>query len=298
MFRLDRALTLSFFGPLASLTRTNGPRIPILMYHSISRDIEQEVHPYYRVVTTPEVFAQQMAFLSDEGYQVIGLEAAAKRLRDRSGAEDLPYKPVVITFDDGFLDFYTNAFPVLSKYGFTASVFLPSSFINAGDKTIMGRPFLSWAQVRELIDAGIAFGSHTVSHNYLIIMKQGEIEEELRISKEAIEEKTGQPVRTFSYPYAFPEHNRDFVTFMKDTLQKLGYVCAVSTSIGTAGAQRDAFFLRRIPVNVHDDAALLKAKMLGGYDWMHSLQYTVKTVRGALGMRRRKSIAKWTNLSR
>ncbi len=292
--RLDRLITLALFGPLARLANNAGIRIPILMYHSISHEIEEGVHPYYQITTSPEVFSQHMSMLADRGFQVIGLDAAIQLLQqDDNSLQDLPAKPVVITFDDGYLDFYTNAYPVLARYGFTATVFLPTSFIGSSNGKIGGKTFLSWKQVNELVDCGISFGSHTNSHSYLLERTTAEAEQELRQSREIIEQKIGSGVRFFSYPFAFPEHDKRFVNFLRKSLQACGYLCGVTTIIGTATQGDDPFTLKRIPLNALDDPALLDAKINGGYDWMHATQYAAKTVRNMIGLRKRKRIADW-----
>ncbi len=310
-FRLDRALSVGLFGPLAGFPGKKGKnalRIPILMYHSVSREAEPGVHPYYRVVTTPEVFARHMELLAGQGYQVIGLEAANGLLRsNNTGGQGVPpkpemiEKPVVITFDDGFLDFYTGAFPVLAGHGFTATVFLPTAFIGghsscgkAGGGKVAGKEFLSWRQVRELADSGISFGSHSVSHCRLVALPRPEVEVELRRSKEDIEAKTGHPAHAFSYPYAFPEHDREFTAFLRGALKECGYACAVTTSIGTAVPAGDPLFLKRLPVNDADDDGLLLAKMNGGYDWLHAAQYAAKKAKRILGMGKGKNLVEWT----
>jgi peptidoglycan/xylan/chitin deacetylase (PgdA/CDA1 family) len=290
MIRLDRLITLAIFGPLAGLTNSRGIRIPILMYHSISRDEEHEIHPYYRVVTTPEVFSQHMALLAAWGHQVIGLDEAITLLRQgKDVTQHMPSKPVVLTFDDGFLDFYTDAFPILERCGFTATVFLPTSFIDAVGRTSLGKSFLSWPQVRELANKGITLGSHTVSHGYMAGMTHAAVEKELRQSKDTIEERTGMPVRSFSYPYAFPEEDNNFVALLRSVLQDCGYTCGVSTIIGTSVQGDDPFTLKRLPVNASDDPALLIAKMRGSYDWMHTAQYAAKSARSLFGIRRKMS---------
>lgn len=295
MLRPDRFLTLALFGPLAGLANNKGLRIPILMYHSISNDNEPRIHPYYRIVTSPDIFAHHMKMLAEEGYRVIGLEEAIKYLRrDNVIYNNGLVKCAVITFDDGFLDFITDAFPVLAQYNFTATVFLPTSFINTTDRKIMGKSFLTWPQVRELSKSGITFGSHSVSHKLLVRMSRVEVEQELRQSKEIIEDKTGSSVKLFSYPFAFPEHNKDFVAFMHNALQSCGYSGAMTTKIGTVGLGDDPFSLKRIPVNTDDDLLLLRAKMRGGYNWMHTAQYAAKSVKSILGIRG-KSIAKWSS---
>jgi peptidoglycan/xylan/chitin deacetylase (PgdA/CDA1 family) len=236
-----------------------------------------------------------MRFLQDSGYRVITLDDAIRLLsvsNDCHRTETGRY--AVITFDDGFLDFYTEAFPILESYDFTATVFLPTSFINDTNTTISGQSFLSWPQVRELAKAGISFGSHSVSHKYLARLSQEQVDQELRVSRETIENQTGKDVLTFSYPYAYPEDDRQFVSFMTRSMQKSGYSGAVTTRIGTADFGNELFCLKRIPVNSEDDTCLFRAKLEGGYNWMHAVQYSAKAVRGMLGMRRRKILAKWS----
>ncbi len=164
-------------------------RVPILMYHSISDDPEPGVSPYYRVNASPAVFRQHMQFLADHDYHTISLDQLVSAF---------PKKPVVLTFDDGFRDFYTEAFPVLQEHGFTATVFLPTAFIG-GSRSVQGSrfdgsgfkvpshfpfrnphsAFLTWNEVRELLRHGIHFGSHTVNHPKLVELDWPEIKSEL-----------------------------------------------------------------------------------------------------------------------
>lgn len=278
--RLDRLLTVSLFAPLARLTGADWRAIPILMYHSISRDEERGVHPYYRLTTSPEVFACQMSLLAKAGYEVVSLEAAVGMLRGcpPSGSGDSTRK-VVITFDDGFMDFYTAAFPILSERGYTATVFLPTALVEKGKGPSRERKFLSWSQVRELSERNISFGSHSASHGRLVSMSADALTEELDRSKDIIEQRIGKAVEAFSYPYAFPEHRKSFVRRLREILQALGYGVAVTTSIGTATSTGDALFLPRLPVNDDDDERLLRSKLAGGYNWLHAVQYANKSVR-------------------
>lgn len=107
------------------------------------------------------------------------------------------------------------------------------------------------------------------------------IEYELRASKQAIEEKLGKTVDHYSYAYAFPEHDTDFVQYLEQSLSHAGYTCAVSTRIGTAKRGDDQYILKRIPVNSHDDEDLLRAKLEGGYDWLNRIQVMKKKIRFA-----------------
>jgi peptidoglycan/xylan/chitin deacetylase (PgdA/CDA1 family) len=126
----------------------------------------------------------------------------------------------VITFDDGYRDFYTNAFPILQKYHFPATVFLPTDFIENETNKLRGKDHLTWSLVAELSASGISFGSHTLSHPQLHDLGRNEIKHELRDSKKSIEDKTGKPVTSFSFPFAFPEEEKIFKDELKNILKK------------------------------------------------------------------------------
>ncbi len=122
--------------------------------------------------------------------------------------------------------------------------------------------------MRELCRCGITFGSHTVTHRDLRKLQQNEFEGELALSKEIIENRVGKSINSFSYPYAFPEVNREFKRALRQALVRCGYKNGVSTLIGAAKQGDDVFFLKRIPVNSYDDMLLFRAKLAGDYDWL------------------------------
>jgi peptidoglycan/xylan/chitin deacetylase (PgdA/CDA1 family) len=271
--RADRALTLYLFHPLRqAMPGKQSARIPILMYHSISAE-RRDGHPYFEISTSPSVFAEHMEFLRREGYSSLSLKEAAQQIESKAPPNE---KQVVITFDDGYRDFLTGAFPVLRRCGFSATMFLPTRFIGEQVQRFNDTDCLTWSEVRDLQQAGMEFGSHTVSHPQLRSLSFQEIERELRSSKEEMEQKTGTAVRCFSYPYAFPESDRHFVHTLRGLLEAAGYIEGVSTIVGTAQKRSDRFFLERLPVNSWDDLHFFKAKLEGGYDWLHSLQYARK----------------------
>jgi len=273
-FRADRLATLYFFHPLRQCVACHrSPRIPILMYHSVSESSPNGAHPYFETTTSPRVFAAQMKFLRENSYRALKLNEAATYVES---GEPLFEPSVVLTFDDGFQDFATNAFPILQKYGFTATVFLPTGYIADDRREFNKRDCLSWTEVRELHRLGVTFGSHTVTHSQLTFLKVTEVEQELRRSKQTIEDQLGHPVDSFSYPFAFPETDRPFKRRLKDLLAAEGYRHGVTTIIGTSGSGDHQFFLPRLPANSWDDLHLFRAKLEGGYDWLHPFQYATK----------------------
>lgn len=308
MFRADRFLTLYLFKQLMRvLPQAKGVRIPILMYHSIS-DEPEKGHPYYWINTSPKRFAEHMKFLHDNRYKVISLSDAVRivesgklsgSLRDNSINQTSPTDStnpinptnsinpsnptnpnnrfVVLTFDDGYRDFYTTASSILNRYAFPATVFLPTNFIKDNKKQgLKGKQHLSWAEVRELQKIGTRFGSHTVNHRQLIDLDESTLRFELKISKEKIEDETGCEVEDFSYPYRFPDQARSFVKNLENLLREYKYKQGISTRIGTFHCIREKFLLKRIPMNSSDDLSFFKAKIEGGYDWIYEMQYLLK----------------------
>lgn len=274
--RLDRLITLYAVSPLRHLVSSANRSIPILMYHSVSDEDQAGLHPYYRTTTSRAAFFAQMEYLSRNKYRACSLHEVAAILKSAATQDD---KRVVITFDDGFEDFYKDAFPVLDKFNLTATVFLPTSYIENDTRQFKGRNCLTWAQVRELQSCGITFGSHTANHPQLYKLSWDMVEKEVRVSKDAIEESTGCIVETFSYPYAFPQTSGQFKKALGDLLRRTGYHQGVCTRLGRADANSDPFFMERLPVNGADDLPLFQAKLSGAYDWVSKPQSLVKSVK-------------------
>jgi peptidoglycan/xylan/chitin deacetylase (PgdA/CDA1 family) len=334
--RLDRSITLNLVRPFrAAMDRFSlsprwgegrGEVFPVLMYHSISVEPEHSIAPYYRLNTHPNVFRQHMALLKSWGYTGVSLGqglkltgstgaspvlfGASPKIPQLSNSTDHQFtirdsrftKPVILTFDDGFRDFYTSAWPVLQEFGFSATMYLPTAFIGKTRRTFVPRgrsnlstlnsqpspsapECLTWSEVRELHAAGIEFGSHTVNHPRLVELSWSEIDSEISNSKSEIEAQLGCAVTTFAYPYAFPEGDTPFVERLGDTLRTAGFTTAATTTIGRLCPTQSYFFIPRLPVNSCDDDTLLRAKLEGAYDWLGRVQYLRKHLRSKVGGR-------------
>jgi len=274
-FRLDRAVTLGLIRPVREVfSRQAQNRIPILMYHSI-QDGASDRRPYFDINTSPDRFAQQMKFLREQGYRTVHLEEAWKLLAE--DRRDSRY--VVITFDDGYRDFLTAAYPIMAEFGHTAALFVPSGLIQDERAHFQQRECLTWSEIRELHTNGIEIGSHSVTHRELKFLRTSELEAEVSDSKQTIEDKIGHSIRSFSYPYAFPESEAVFSQTLRELLEKHGYQNGVTTIIGSSSRDSDRFLLPRLPVNSWDDVPLFRAKLEGHYDWLHAAQYLAKKVR-------------------
>ena len=224
-----------------------------------------------------------MQFLHEKNYRAISLSDAVRIIKSATNhtipqSPNPPIKYVVLTFDDGYRDFYTHAFPVLKRFGFTATVFLPTDYIGNDRAGLRGKQHLTWEEVRELHALGITFGSHTCSHPQLRDVGRDVLKDELGRSHSAIETEVGA-CDGFCYPYKFPEQDGHFVTVLTDSFQSAGYDYCVTSRIGTTNTPSDIFSLKRIPINSGDDAPLFAAKLRGGYDWLAILQTVVKRLK-------------------
>lgn len=199
-------------------------QIPILYYHSVMLEAKNEVR------MPPDQFEAQMDFLCDNGYQSITLNQLYRAFYQ--GAS-LPPKPFVITFDDGYLDNYTTAFPILRRYGFTATVFMVSSYIG-------GEDFLSWPQLKELVASGWEIEGHTDTHPYLSKIDEITLLHELKSSKELLELGLGKTVDFLAYPYG------DFDSAVLQAVRDTGYLMAFTTERGWANPNSDARQIQRI----------------------------------------------------
>jgi peptidoglycan/xylan/chitin deacetylase (PgdA/CDA1 family) len=165
-------------------------KVPILTYHYIRVNPDARDRMGFALSVTPTDFAAQMDWLARSGYHTITTEDLHAYL---SGARGLPSKPVILTFDDGYADFYTTALPILRTHDFRADLYVVSGFV--------GRPgYVTAAQVRESDRSGIEIGSHTVTHADLARTSAGGVRTELVDSRRYLEALLGHPVYSFCYP--------------------------------------------------------------------------------------------------
>ena len=286
--RIDRWLAVRLAAPWERLKPENDSLLPVLMYHSISTDAEQGVGPYYRIVTSPARFRAQIEILRQGNYRTCSTIESGLTI---TGSTPQAARPVLITFDDGYADFYRNAYPAVSEQGFTATMYLPTAYIGDQRRSFNGRECMTWSEVRELSACGVEFGSHTVTHPKLHQLPRASILDELSRSKQEIEDQTGTLVNSFAYPYAFPQADAEFVQRFRDMVAATGYRTCVTTAIGRASRRLDLLSIKRLPINEDDDAALFLAKLDGGYDWMAGLQRTLKIAKRLTDRKRSSAIS-------
>lgn len=213
--------------------KTNGLRVPILVYHHLSAEdkIEFRSEDDFYTVNSNE-FRKQMRFLSENGYSPITL---GEFCRFRQGECNLPSMPIVITFDDGHISNYSIAWPMLKEFGFKAVFFIIVGNIGTNE-------FIAWEQIKELAKDGIEIGSHGLSHRFLSRLSKGELEGELKDSKSIMEEQLQRPVEFLSLPGGF--YNKRVKAISKES----GYKAVCTSCIGFNDYSSDLFSLKRIAV--------------------------------------------------
>lgn len=208
--------------------------IPILMYHAVDEKAAET-----KLSVRPESFRRQMRFLHDRGYNVITLKELTDAMKNKV---PFPPKSVAITFDDGYENNYSNAFPVVKEYNIPITIFVAVSNIEK-------EGYLSWEQVKEMVESGlVSIGSHTFNHAYLpSVSDRGRLRLEIFKSKHLLQILTGQKDIFFSYPVGgFNENIRTMVA-------EAGYSGACATNPGKHYPKDDIYALKRVRISRTSD---------------------------------------------
>jgi len=212
--------------PTASWVR-QGPgsvSVPILLYHQIA-----ESKTNSRYYTSPEKFDAEMKLLYNWGYSTITLEQMVKAIEE--GA-DLPSQPVLLTFDDGDLNVYTTALPIMQKYGFTGVLYVVANYVGAPG-------YMDIDQLKEMIAAGWEVGSHSMNHLDLSTLEGKRQRYEIVESREILEAELGVPVLSFAYPYGLSNSS------IVDYAQFGGYTTGMSLGSSNTHGPNNLFLLQR-----------------------------------------------------
>ncbi|MGQ9705428.1 MAG: polysaccharide deacetylase family protein [bacterium] len=212
-------------------------KVTIFMYH---RFVDIPRNPYEISVTQ---FEEEMRYLYENGYKTITLGQYIDAVYSKD-VSSLPEKPVVLTVDDGYKSFLTRAYPILKKYGFTATLFIYTNFIGNGGSS------LSWNELRELVKEGIEIGSHSKSHSNIASPKRMKysvsydtfLDLELGQSKEILERNLGVNIRLFAWPYG--SYNQ---TAVKKAVEH-GYEGILTVKPGSINLDSDLLYIRRYGV--------------------------------------------------
>jgi peptidoglycan/xylan/chitin deacetylase (PgdA/CDA1 family) len=202
--------------------------IPIFIYHSVRPHIQGESVEQDAFDVTPELLDEELSYIDTHGYTTI----SPAELLDIIDGNPGPEKPVLLTFDDGWQNQFTYAFPLLAKHRAQATFYV---YTSPPDHN--ATHFMSWDELRALHDAGMTIGDHTTTHPYLWTLPQDAIEHEIAYSKARLDAELGVPVLDFASPYGF------ITDGIASTTQALGFRSARSTYRGDATAHDDPYRL-------------------------------------------------------
>jgi len=234
---------------------SNNNFIPILMYHSI----HTEATPKFRRWTlTPTDFDLHMAYLAEAGYTTWTMS----EFFERRGDDQLPEKVVVITFDDAFEDFYTNALPTLQKHSFSATLYIPTGLVGKTSRWLVpegeeNRPLMNWVQINEAESLGIECGAHSETHPHLDEISLNSAREQIENSKKVLEVQLGHVVDTFAYPYGH------FDKRVYEIVREAGFKTACAVRHAYSSPQDDPLGLARVRIIHETDVAELKTFLSG-----------------------------------
>jgi peptidoglycan/xylan/chitin deacetylase (PgdA/CDA1 family) len=271
--------TLKLITNASYLLPGDANKVPILVYHRTCPLYYRKEKAYANVY--PKEFDRQAAYLK-EHFEVVTVSEYLKRV----ASNNLAGREICITFDDGFKDNYLYAFPILRKHGLRATFFLTTKYIGA-DTLFPWMPLdrgakadmlnnrerwlpLSWEEVKEMIEHGMEFGTHTHTHRAsLSKMNAEEVKREIRQSTEAFIEHTGIHPEFFSYPHGtFKDYDESHIRI----LRLFDYKAALTTHIGRNGRSQNPYELKRIIVYEEDSFREFKKKVHGAYDITAILQ--------------------------
>jgi peptidoglycan/xylan/chitin deacetylase (PgdA/CDA1 family) len=216
--------------PYSRLTKKSY-RIPVITYHYVENVKDQKDTIRKGLNIPPFVFDKELEAISKSNYQMIFVKDIPKII---SG--EIPYstRSAALTFDDGYEDFYTDAFPLLKKYNIKATVFIINDFIGR-------KGFMNEKQIKEIIDSHLVeVGAHTLDHLYLKLLTKNIVIKQVFESKKALEEMFKIKIESFAYPYgAFDQNTIDIV-------RGAGYTSAVSEITDDIQSNTNVFYLSRI----------------------------------------------------
>jgi peptidoglycan/xylan/chitin deacetylase (PgdA/CDA1 family) len=210
--------------------------VPILMYHHIG-DLPIDATELQTTWTvTPKNFDAQMQWLARSGFRSISMAQLVAHLKNR---QPLPTKPIIISFDDGWEEQFSTAFPIMTRYGLSGTFFVYTQPLDHTE-------FMTWAQVQELAAGGMDIQSHSITHPHLRTLTSDVAFKEIADSKAVLEKRLGKPVVAFCYP--FGEYSNAIIEMVK----RARYESAVTLASGYRQRADELYALHRIRVSYND----------------------------------------------
>lgn len=226
--------------------REQSVRLPVFLYHHI-RPTTSGMAPLARDLSvTPEVFEEQLKYFKEHGYIAVSLNSFADTLQHDTIQNR---KAFALTFDDGYEDLYLYAWPLLKKYGFSATAFIIVNRVGTSD-------YASWDQLRVMQQSGfVDIQSHTLNHPMLTRLPPEKANVEVKQSRRILEQRFGKSVSVFCYPYG--DYNKEIIQMVRDA----GYSLAFTTKGGEWHSYNSRFELSRMRLSTTDTKERLAWKI-------------------------------------
>jgi peptidoglycan/xylan/chitin deacetylase (PgdA/CDA1 family) len=224
--------------------------VPILMFHYISEPPPGANELRRDLSVSPESFSAQLERLRSEGYTSISMRDLVMHIRI---GQPLPAKPLMLTFDDGHADHYTNAFPILRQHGFSGTFYVITGYADEGREE-----HLNWPQIVEMAEAGMEIGVHSLTHPDLRDQTLDYVVWQTLGPKQAIESRIPQAVTSFCYPFGLYDNQ------VVSVINSAHYWTGVTTQQGTLHTSDNLYAVERVRVRGEDDVddLMLRIKYL------------------------------------
>lgn len=204
-------LVLYLFSPNITFAQVS---VPILMYHYVGENPNPSDTARNYLSVSPSKLEEQFTYLKNNGFTPVSLDELYGIYNGQAVSQG---KPIVLTFDDGYIDFYTTAYPILAKYNFKAVSFIPTGLIGSGY-------YMNWDQIKEISKSGlVTFEGHTISHPNLTVLSPNDALRELKEGREILQSQTGYPVNFIAYPLGISNYS------VHELAKQAGFVGGVGT---------------------------------------------------------------------
>lgn len=240
------------------ITDQGKQHIPIFMYHSISNYASPSFRP---CIVEPEAFEEHLFYLEQHHFTPVTVTQFAQAIARRG--EGLPRRPVILTFDDGYADFYTHAFPALHRHGFTATLYVATGFVGGTSRWLQHigegkRPMVTWEQLKEMNEGGIECAAHSHNHRPLDMLSPSEARNEITRSKDLLEEHLGLPVLSFAYPFGY------YSSWVRQIVQEVGFTSACAIKRSLSSLHDDLYALARLAIKPDTSLQAIDAALTVG----------------------------------
>ena len=233
---------VSIIKPFVLVPIESSIRVPILLYHYVEYVQDKKDTIRKSLTIPPHIFAKQVETLKNAGYTFMTMSQVAEVM---DGKIKLPDNPIVLTFDDGYRDFYTDVFPILEKIEVKAVAYIVSDFIDKPN-------FMTTPQIMDIAKSGLVeIGAHTVHHAYLNGLPFDTAFFEINKSKENLENLLHTHIVSFAYPYGAVDNQA------KEIVKNAGFKTGIATKPGIEIDQSNRFEIRRLRIGQRIDDELL-----------------------------------------